>query len=124
MGFRLFILILVSVALSSIAQVILKSGMGSATSQIDFAVDGQILVGIKVLTNPIVIAGLLLYGLGAVLWLTVLARLDVSQAYPFVGLGFIFTMMLGYLVLGEHVGFQRVVGTMLIAAGVVLVARS
>jgi len=31
-------------------------------------------------------------------------------------LGFIFTMMLGYLVLGEPIGFQRVVGTMLIAA--------
>lgn len=124
MDLRLFLLILVSVALSAIAQILLKIGISSTSGQNNLAINGWLLAGIKVLINPTVIAGLLLYGFGAILWLAVLARLDVSQAYPFVGLGFIFTMMLGYLVLGEPVGFQRIVGTMLIAAGVVFVARS
>ena len=41
------------------------------------------------------VAGLALYGLGAMVWLYVLARLPLSAAYPFVGLGFILTMVLG-----------------------------
>ena len=71
-----------------------------------------------------VIAGLAMYGLGALLWLLVLARIDVSAAYPFVGLGFVMTMMLGWLLLGESLQPTRVAGTLLIALGVVLVART
>jgi hypothetical protein len=39
-------------------------------------------------SNIQVIAGLGLYTLGAILWLLVLARVDVSLAYPFVGLAY------------------------------------
>lgn len=51
-----------------------------------------------------------------------LARLDVSMAYPFVGLGFILTMLLVFFVLGESLSTMRIVGTLLITAGVVLVS--
>lgn len=123
-SYKLWGLILASVALSAIAQIVLKWGMSQKTVQVDMAADGLLRFAANVLINPIVITGLVLYGLGAVLWLAILARLDVTQAYPFVGLGFIFTMILGYLFLGEPVGFQRVMGTLLITAGVVLVAQS
>ena len=75
-------------------------------------------------TSPMVIVGLALYGVGAVLWLFVLGRTQLSLAYPFVGLGFIFTMLAGALVLHEPVGSARVAGTLLIVAGCVIVARS
>lgn len=122
--YTIWSLILLSVALSAIAQIVLKSAMSSKAVQVDMAADGLLRVAMNVLINPTVITGLTLYGLGAVLWLAVLARLDVTQAYPFVGLGFIFTLILGYLFLNEPVGFQRLIGTLLITAGVVLVARS
>lgn len=122
--YTIWSLILLSVALSAIAQIVLKSAMSSKAVQVDMAANGLLRVAMNVLINPTVITGLILYGLGAVLWLAVLARLDVTQAYPFVGLGFIFTLILGYLFLNEPVGFQRLIGTLLITAGVVLVARS
>lgn len=77
-----------------------------------------------VATNLQVIAGLGLYALGAVVWLLVLARVDVSLAYPFVGVGFVFTMLLGWAVLGESVGSARLVGTLLVVIGVWLVSKS
>ena len=49
--------------------------------------------------------------------------MDVSFAYPFVGIGFILTMLMGWLALGDLMSPSRVVGTLLIAAGVVLIAR-
>lgn len=76
-----------------------------------------------VLVNKHILEGFLLYGLGAILWLGVLSKWEVSKAYPLVGLGFVFTAILGYL-LGEQVTIYRVIGVMLICFGVFLIART
>jgi multidrug transporter EmrE-like cation transporter len=57
-------------------------------------------------------------------WLYVLGRAPLSLAYPFVGMGFIFTLLAGVFVLGETVSVVRLAGTLLIALGCVLVAQS
>lgn len=119
MSLRLLLLILASVALSALAQLALKTG--TAAGARSRGVGGELLA---LAQSPFVIGGLALYALGAVLWLFVLARAPLSLAYPFVGLGFIFTMLAGALVLGEQVTPVRIAGTLLIAAGCVLVARS
>jgi multidrug transporter EmrE-like cation transporter len=75
------------------------------------------------LTSPLVLAGLALYAFGALVWLLVLARAELSFAYPFVGLGFVMTLALGKFALGEDVSLARVAGTLLVVAGVVLIAR-
>jgi multidrug transporter EmrE-like cation transporter len=72
--------------------------------------------------NAAVVVGFVLYGASACVWLLVLARVNLSVAYPFVGLGFIATMLLGAFFLGEPLTVWRVIGTLLIALGVVLVA--
>lgn len=74
-------------------------------------------------TNKYVIVGFLLYGLGAVVWLGVLSKWDVSKAYPLVGLGFVFTVGIGFLA-GEQLSVARVSGVFLICAGVFLVGKS
>lgn len=116
-------LILVSVTMSAVAQIALKHGMSSPDVQASLAAGlGSALPSVA--RSLFVWLGLGLYGLGAVLWLGVLARVDVSQAYPFVGLGFILTMVFGITLLGEHVSAARLLGTCLVVIGVLLVARS
>ena len=44
-------------------------------------------------TNKFLITGFMLYGLGAIVWLGVLAKWDVSKAYPLVGLGFLLSAL-------------------------------
>lgn len=122
MSLRLFLLILGSVALSALAQLALKSGTSAAARHGPGGTASAELLALA--QSPLILAGLALYGLGAVLWLFVLARAPLSLAYPFVGLGFILTLLAGALVLGEQVGAARIVGTVLIACGCALVARS
>lgn len=74
-------------------------------------------------SNGYVLGGFLFYGLGALLWLGVLSKWEVSKAYPLVGLGLAFTVFVGML-LGEHVTPQRTGGVALICLGVILVSRS
>jgi multidrug transporter EmrE-like cation transporter len=117
---RFFMLVLTSVAMSAVAQLLLKLGVGRAQGAGDAAPASLL----AMLTSPLVIAGLGLYGLGAILWLYVLARAPLSVAYPFVGAGFILTAMLGAAVLGEQVSIARWIGIALIVAGCTLVART
>ncbi len=121
MTFRLFLLILGSVSLSALAQLALKVGTSAASGSRAAGVGSEI--G-GLVQSPMVIVGLGLYGFGALMWLFVLGRVPLSLAYPFVGMGFILTMLAGMLFLHEGLNAVRIAGTLLIAAGCVLVARS
>lgn len=116
-------LILLSVTLSAVAQIVLKHGMTAPATR-DAMAGGGLQAVTTIITNAYVIGGLALYGLGMVFWLGVLSRVDVSQAYPFVGLGFLLTMAFGVLLLGEPFSVGRAAGTLMVLAGVLLVARS
>jgi multidrug transporter EmrE-like cation transporter len=111
MSLRLFLLVIASVALSAVAQLALKAGTGATAARRPAGVMAELGA---LAQAPLVWLGLGLYALGAVL----------SLAYPFVGLGFILTMLAGALVFHEPLGPARVAGTVLIALGAVLVARS
>lgn len=120
---RIFLIALASIALSVAAQFCLKAGMSSPAVR---GLAGESL-GWRtlpaVLGNGFVLSGFLLYGLGAVVWLAVLTKWDVSKAYPMVGLGFGMTAIVG-LLMGENVSMLRGAGIALICAGVFLVGKS
>lgn len=123
MTIKLFLLIITSVCISAFAQISLKTGMSGP--HIQSALDGDTSWGelfLPIFGNSYVLGGLVMYGLGAILWLLVLARLDVSMAYPFMGLGFILTMLLGFFLLGETISIFRVIGTLFVVAGVTLIS--
>lgn len=122
MAFSTFILIFSSVLISALAQIALKQGMSSSTVSAALG-QGTASTITAIATNPYVIGGLSLYALGAVLWLFVLSRVDVSVAYPFVAFGFIVTMALAIVLLGEPLQPLRVAGTLLVVAGAVLITR-
>lgn len=121
MTLRLLLLILASVSLSALAQLTLKIGTAAAADGRSAGIGGEI--G-GLVQSPMIILGLGLYGVGALLWLFVLGRAPLSLAYPFVGIGFILTMLAGAFWLNESLSVARVAGTLLIAIGCVLVARS
>lgn len=118
------LLLLVSVGLTATAQLLLKSGMAAAAR----AVPGGLELGVEtvraVASSPFIYLGLACFGLSVLTWLAVLARLDVSQAYPFVALGIVITSIGGFFLLKEPVSAIRLAGIGLIFAGVFLVARS
>jgi drug/metabolite transporter (DMT)-like permease len=119
----MLLLILASVGLGAVAQVLMKLGMTAAAMREALAIGAAAPVVLAVLTSPGVMGGLALYGIATVLWLGVLSRVELSQAFPFVGLSFVLAAVLGYFVFAEAVSAMRVAGIALIVAGVVLVGR-
>lgn len=119
----IFLVALFSIVLSVAAQASLKAGMSHDAVQLAMQGGASLEVLAAVFQRPQIGLGLLLYGSSAMVWLYVLANWDVSKAYPLVGMGFVLTLLVGYL-MGETVSLQRMAGVVLIAAGVALVSRS
>ena len=117
------IIAIISIALSVGAQFSLKAGMSGAEIKAVLAQPFGLRSLFAILTDRYVVLGFLLYGLGAIVWLGVLSKWDVSKAYPLVGLGFVFTVAIGFMV-GEEVTLSRIAGVGLICAGVFLVGRN
>jgi drug/metabolite transporter (DMT)-like permease len=116
-------LIMLDVALNVTGQLSLKYGMSKLGN---FAVSLSTLppVFVRAAFNPYVLLGLVCYGLGFMVWLVVLAKAEVSYAYPLISLGYIFTAILARLLIGEPLSLTRMSGILVICAGVFLVARS
>src|SRR6185312_4726058 len=87
----ILLLALVSISMSAVAQILFKFGMSGGAVRAAIADGAPLGVLRAVALNPGVIGGLALYGLGTVLWLAVLSKAELSQAYPFVGLSFVLT---------------------------------
>ena len=120
---NVFFVALFSILCSVAAQFALKAGMTAPGVKLALAQGINVSSLFKVFTNPYIVGGFALYGLGAVIWLKVLSQWDVSKAYPIVGLGFVLTLAVGF-VAGESVTVMRVLGAALICAGVWLVSAT
>lgn len=106
-----YLLLFGSVALGAGGQVALKLGVGGAASLL------------SALLTPLVWLGLGLYGLSAILWMGVLRTLDLSFAYPFASLTYPLVMILSYVVLKEPLVWTRLVGTLVVLVGILIIAR-
>ena len=107
--------------LSALAQICFKLGL-TARQADPGATLAQSVLG--ALLNPGVLGGLALYGFGTLVWLLVLSKVEVSKAYPFVGLSFVVTAVLGHLIFKDDLNALRIGGIALVIAGIALVARS
>jgi drug/metabolite transporter (DMT)-like permease len=114
---------LASVAISVLAQFTLKAGVAGAAVKAALAQPLGVQTLVALFLNGFVVLGFMLYGLGAVIWLAVLARWEVSKAYPMVGLGFALAVSIGWLA-GEQVTALRLLGVGLVCIGIVCVAAS
>lgn len=119
----ILLLALFSVALSGFAQVAFKFGVSAPAARAAFAEGSPLAVAQALALSPGVIGGLAMYGVGTLVWLNVLARTPLSLAYPFVGLSFVVTGAMGYLLFQEAISVTRVLGTAMVIAGVALVGR-
>ena len=123
MSYLVLGLILFDVLLNVAGQLSLKFGMSKIGN---FALSAGDLppVFLKAAFNPYVLLGLCLYGMGFMVWLIVLAKAEVSYAYPMISLGYVLTALLAWHLFGENVTFTRMAGIFVTCLGVFIIARS
>ena len=106
--------ILLSVALNAAGQICFKA---ARMAQPDASV-------LALFLHPETWGGLLIYGLSAVCWLWVLARVQLSLAYPILSLTFPIVLGLSAVFFAETITPLRWAGVGVIVVGVSLLART
>jgi multidrug transporter EmrE-like cation transporter len=114
---------MLGVLLNAAAQLLLKAGT-NRVGEFAFSLDNVLPIGAKIATSPPILAGLACYGVSVVVWILGLSRVPVSVAYPMLSVGYIVNAFAAYLLFGESITAQKLVGIGFIVIGVYLVARS
>jgi len=117
------LLILVDVIFNVSGQMLLKYGM-SRIGNFNLSIPSLFPVFLKAATSRFIIMGLCCYVIGFMIWLIVLAKAEVSYAYPLISLGYVFTAILGWSLFGEAVSLARMAGIFVTCVGVFLIATS
>jgi multidrug transporter EmrE-like cation transporter len=118
-----FSLVLAGVLLNAAAQLLLKAGT-NRVGEFAFAMDNLVPIGTKLAMNPFILGGLACYVVSVVVWILALSRVPVSVAYPMLSIGYIVNALAAWMLFGESLGAQKLVGIGFIVIGVFLVARS
>lgn len=74
--------------------------------------------------NVWIFLGLMLYGLGTMLWIFALSRVPLTVVYPFTALTFVLVYIGGVCILGEQTSPRAVSGVLLVMGGLYLVSSS
>jgi drug/metabolite transporter (DMT)-like permease len=119
MSIQEFGLMLLAILSSAFGQLFLKLGalqLGEVNSQ------NAVSHILSIARTPFLLTGLLAYGMGAIFYILVLTRVNLSVAAPSAALIYVVSILIGYFFFKEVITPVRVVGTGFIAFGVILVA--
>lgn len=115
--------ILISVLGGAAGQILLKQGM-STLGPLTLSLPQLGTILWRIGTNPFVIGGLFIYMLSTLFWLTALSRVELSFAYPFASLSYVVMLIAAWRLFDENISLPRLIGTLIIGAGVLLISRS
>jgi len=97
--------ILLNVIIVVADQIFVKKGL-NLLGTLDFSA-GFITPYIQILLSPMVTLGLSIYIMGVFFWLYVLSKVELSFAYPFLGLTFVFVALASHIFLGASLSVTR-----------------
>lgn len=115
-------LILISILLNASAQIFMRKGM-LQIGEISFTNSFSKILP-QVITSAFLWLSIPCYGMSILIWLIVLSRVEVSFAYAFSSLGYVFVIIMSMFILKEHISTMRIIGVSIICFGIILVARS
>ena len=118
-----FALLMTGVLLNAAAQLLLKAGT-NRIGEFSFVLDNLVPIGSRVATSPHILGGVACYVVSLVVWILALSRVPVSVAYPMLSVGYIVNAVAAWMLFGESLTVQKLVGIGFIVIGVFLVARS
>ncbi|MET9804031.1 hypothetical protein [Streptomyces sp. NPDC006368] len=111
-------LLLFAVLSSAAGQIMLKHGMKTAATAAERS-GGSLAV--RAATTPWVVLGLTVFAVSALAWMSTLARVPLSVAYPFNALGYLLIVLAGSTLLHERTSLWTWAGSLLVVIGLITV---
>lgn len=115
--------IALTLALTVYGQLVLRWQVGGAGPMPE-ALSGKLLFLAQQFANPWILTGFASAFLASLAWMAAMTRFELGYAYPFMSLAFVIVMIFGVVFLGEPLNVAKVAGTLLVMAGLVVIARA
>jgi multidrug transporter EmrE-like cation transporter len=114
--------ILSTILFTVYSQLVLRWQVGAA-GQAPADTVGKVSFIASLLMNPWVITGILATFLAGVSWMLAMTRFEIGYAYPFVSLNYVIILAASVLYFQESLSASKIVGTVLVVAGIVVISR-
>ena len=105
-------------------QIVLKWRINGIGQSLPDALGDKILFLFKILFDPWVFSGFAAAFVASFFWMAAMTKFDISYAYPFMSSAFVLVFLLSVILFHEPVTWQKVVGLVLIVAGIIVTSRS
>lgn len=115
--------LLLAISFGVASQLIIKWKMGQFSFNDYETMTDKFIFAFSMLLNPYIILALSLTLLAGVTWMIAMTKFDISYAYPFTTLGFVFVFIFSVLLFGEPVSWQKIVGLCFIILGLIISNR-
>lgn len=109
-----------TVILATYSQLVIKAQMNLIGS-LPLDLSSKFFALTHVILRPWVASALFATLLSGLCWMVTLTKFDLSYAFPFTALSFPVMFMAGVMVFGEQASLSKLLGTMLVLCGVLLV---
>ena len=114
-----YIALIIALLANAFANILIKSGMKNK----EIVLSDPLSAVKQIITNPLVLAGVGLFAVNILAYSYVLSKIQLSVAYPIMtSIGFLIVVGFSVLALKEQVSAVQIIGIVMIATGVVLVA--
>jgi multidrug transporter EmrE-like cation transporter len=119
-GTAIVVMLVIAAAVAGVGNLCLSAGARAGARE-----GGQGLqLSWSLLSNYVLMLGLVFYGLSAVLYVKLLAQVDISRAYPIVvGATFAIVLAGASFILRERITLWRAVGCVLIWVGILIAGK-
>jgi drug/metabolite transporter (DMT)-like permease len=114
--------LLASLFFAGLSQIIVRWQM-STVGQIPGPFWDKLSFVFRFFTKPWVCVAILSTFCSAVCWMLTLTRFELSYAYPWTSLLYIYLLIAGLTIFGDAVTFNKILGTVIIIVGVYFIAK-
>ena len=121
---KIILLVLLSEAITVIGQILFKKSTNTIGTYNLRNGSDRIHFLSEIFTRPHLWLGFLALGFGLIVWLLAIAQGDLSLVFPIGSLQYILILFLAHKFLGEKIDRMKLIGTLLVMAGIVLMSIS
>lgn len=120
------LLLIIAILIGATGQILLKIGVNQSISLIPevHSLRSLLLAVFIFLKNYKILSAIVLYSFGFFLWLFILIKFELSYVFPLMAIIYILILLFSWFFLKEDINTLRVIGTLLIALGILIVAKS
>ena len=117
-----YVYVLGSVLCTVFGQIVVKWQVAKAGA-LPPTISGKIPFLLNLVLNPWIISGMFAGFLALLCWLAAMTKFELSYAYPFMSLAFVFVLILSAILFHEALTLPKVLGVLLVMAGIIVASR-